>query len=77
MIHTYSLLGNIYKSNFNFKKALIQYKNGLDLIKSNKSDSDKEKALILNNIGNLYFQKKEFKTAISYYKQSSEIAKRS
>lgn len=73
LIHTYTLLGNIYKSKFNFNNALIQYKNGLDLIKSNKLDCDKEKALILNNIGNLYFQKKEFKTAISYYKQSCEI----
>jgi signal transduction histidine kinase len=73
LIHTHNLLGNIYKSNFNFKKSLIQYKNGLDLIKSNRLDYDKEKALILNNIGNLYFQKKDYKTAISYYKQSSEI----
>ncbi|HLP63413.1 tetratricopeptide repeat-containing sensor histidine kinase [Flavobacterium sp.] len=73
LIYVYNSLGNVYKANFNFNEALIQYNKGFDIIVLNKLDLKSEKALILNNIGNLYFQRKDFEKAISYYKKSLEI----
>ncbi len=70
LIHTYILLGNTYKSSFNFKKALVEYQNGLKLIKFYKKKYIVEEAIILNNIGNLYLQANKYNLAVGFYMKS-------
>lgn len=56
-----------------FEKAILYYKKGLSY--ANKTDNDKIKNWINNNLGNVYcFEKKQYETGIKYYKKSLEYS---
>jgi len=58
-----------------FEKAILYYKKGLSY--ANKTNNDKIKNWINNNLGNVYcFEKKQYKTGIKYYKKSLEYSQK-
>lgn len=58
-----------------FEKAILYYKKGLSY--ANKTDNDKIKNWINNNLGNVYcFEKKQYETGIQYYKKSLEYSQK-
>ncbi|MBX9807759.1 MAG: response regulator [Flavobacteriaceae bacterium] len=70
---------NIIAANFDelseFDKAIFFYKKGLSY--ANKTDNDKIKNWINNNLGNMYcFEKKQYEIGINYYKKSLEYSQK-
>ncbi len=58
-----------------FEKAILYYKKGLSY--ANKTNNDKIKNWINNNLGNVYcFEKKQYETGINYYKKSLEYSQK-
>lgn len=58
-----------------FEKAILFYKKGLSY--ANKTDNNKIKNWINNNLGNVYcFEKKQYETGIQYYKKSLEYSQK-
>jgi len=59
-----------------FDRAIYYYNKGLSY--ANKTDNDKIKNFINNNLGNVYcFEKKEYEKGIGYYKKSLEYSQKS
>jgi signal transduction histidine kinase/CheY-like chemotaxis protein len=70
---------NIIAANFDelseFEKAILFYKKGLSY--ANKTDNDKIKNWINNNLGNVYcFEKKQYEKGIQYYRKSLEYSQK-
>lgn len=55
-------LGRIYRNNDNYDKALEVYEEALQL-----STLQKDSITIINNIGNIYFDRKEYQTALEKF----------
>ena len=70
---------NIIAANFDelseFDKAIVFYKKGLSY--ANKTDNDKIKNWINNNLGNMYcFEKKQYEKGIEFYRKSLEYSQK-
>ena len=70
---------NVIAANFDelseIEKAIFYYKKGLSY--ANKTDNEKIKNWINNNLGNVYcFEKKQYKIGIQYYKRSLEFSQK-
>jgi signal transduction histidine kinase/ActR/RegA family two-component response regulator len=58
-----------------YEKAILYYKKGLSY--ANKTNNNKIKNWINNNLGNVYcFEKKQYTTGIQYYKKSLEYSQK-
>jgi signal transduction histidine kinase/CheY-like chemotaxis protein len=71
---------NIIAANFDelseYDKAILFYRKGLYY--ANKTDNNKIKNWINNNLGNVYcFEKKQYENGIKYYKKSLEYSQKS
>lgn len=65
------LLGNVYQSIGNHDEALKSYKEAMRLlIRSNEASKKINKSNCLNNIGNLYRERKEYKKALMYFSKA-------
>jgi len=64
--YSYNNLGEIHLDKKNIKKAIFNYKTGLEITKKIKG-GEKARAFILGNLGNLYQKEKKYELALKFY----------
>jgi two-component system, NarL family, sensor kinase len=72
LIYYYLSLGNLEASKSHTKASTDQYKNALDIARAN-NNSNRILQLTVS-IGNNYFEQKQYKDAISYFKESENYS---